>query len=249
MQTACQSSAPAPEPVAASPESPQDTSPAPESQSSSQIRSAASSSEPAVSSGEAQEPSDALSSEAADEDSDPNGGQKPQVTIEMDDGGKIVLELLPEYAPNTVNNFISLVKSGYYDGTVFHRIIPEFMIQGGDPEGTGMGGPDYSVAGEFSGNGFAQNTLTHSRGVLSMARSRHPDSAGSQFFICVADYPSLDGNYAAFGRVLSGIEVADDIVMGPTVGNNGQATEPRTMVKVTVDTFGAEYPEPVKISG
>jgi peptidyl-prolyl cis-trans isomerase B (cyclophilin B) len=177
-----------------------------------------------------------------------NGAQNPQVTIEIDGGGIIVLELLPEYAPNTVNNFISLVKSGFYDGTIFHRTIPDFMIQGGDPDGVGTGGPGYAIKGEFYSNGFEQNTLPHSRGVLSMARAMAPDSAGSQFFICVADVNFLDGEYAAFGRVLSGMEVADEIVSGPNNGDEGIALEPRTMVKVTVDTFGVEYPEPETIA-
>ena len=172
MQTGCQQRTDAEVPTPPVAEAPSEASENPES-----------SSEPAVSSSEPA----GLSQEESLEASQPAEEQKPQVTIEMDDGGKIVLELLPEYAPNTVNNFISLIKSGFYDGTVFHRIIPDFMIQGGDPEGTGMGGPDYSVKGEFAENGFAQNTLSHSRGVLSMARSRLPDSAGSQFFICVAD--------------------------------------------------------------
>lgn len=174
---------------------------------------------------------------------------KPQVTIEMDDGQKIVMELLPEYAPNSVANFIALVQEGYYDGVVFHRIVPEFMIQGGDPTGTGMGGPDYSIAGEFAQNGFKQNTLSHERGVVSMARSQFPDSAGSQFFICVADSTFLDGQYAAFGRVLSGMEVADEIVSGPRTGpQQDMAAEPRVMKKVTVDTMGKEWPAPEKVS-
>ena len=135
----------------------------------------------------------------------------PIVTIEMENGGVMKAELYPDIAPNTVNNFISLVKSGFYDGTIFHRVIPGFMIQGGDPDGTGMGGPGYSIKGEFSQNGF-QNDLIHQRGVLSMARTMAPDSAGSQFFVMVDDAPHLDGAYAAFGKVIEGMETADAIV-------------------------------------
>lgn len=169
----------------------------------------------------------------------------PVVTIEMDSGKKIKLELYPEVAPNTVNNFISLVKQGFYDGTVFHRVIPGFMIQGGDPDGTGMGGPDYGIAGEFSANGF-QNDLEHTRGVLSMARSRDLDSAGSQFFIMHADSPSLDSQYAAFGKVTEGLEVVDEIAELPTGENDRPADPLPTMKKVTVDTLGKDYPEPEK---
>lgn len=169
----------------------------------------------------------------------------PIVTIEMDSGKTIKLELYPEVAPNTVNNFISLVKKGFYDGVIFHRVIPGFMIQGGDPDGTGAGGPGYSIAGEFTSNGF-QNDLEHTRGVLSMARTGEPDSAGSQFFIMHADYPSLDTQYAAFGKVIEGIEVVDEIATLPT-GANDRPNEPLpTMKKVTVDTLGKEYPEPEK---
>ena len=139
----------------------------------------------------------------------------PIVTIEMENGGVMRAELYPDIAPNTVNNFISLVQKGFYDGVGFHRIIPGFMIQGGDPQGTGMGGPGYSIKGEFTANGF-QNTLKHARGVLSMARTMMPNSAGSQFFIMHADAPHLDGSYAAFGRVTEGIEVIDEIAAVPT---------------------------------
>ena len=132
----------------------------------------------------------------------------PIVTIEMEDGGVMKAELYPDIAPNTVNNFVSLVQSGFYDGTIFHRVIPGFMIQGGDPQGSGMGGPGYSIKGEFSQNGF-QNDLVHTRGVLSMARTMDPDSAGSQFFVMVDDAPHLDGAYAAFGKVIEGMETAD----------------------------------------
>ena len=142
--------------------------------------------------------------------------QNPIVTIEMDDGGKMVAELYPEVAPNTVNNFVSLVKSGFYDGLIFHRVIPGFMIQGGCPQGTGMGGPGYTIKGEFTGNGF-QNDLKHERGVLSMARAMHPNSAGSQFFIMVEEAPHLDGQYASFGKIIEGMDVADAIVNQPTI--------------------------------
>lgn len=169
----------------------------------------------------------------------------PVVTIEMDSGKTIKLELYPEVAPNTVNNFISLVNKGFYDGVVFHRVIPGFMIQGGDPDGTGAGGPDYSIAGEFTSNGF-QNDLAHTRGVLSMARTQDPDSAGSQFFIMHADYPSLDTQYAAFGKVIEGIEVVDEIAALPTGANDRPNKPLPTMKKVTVDTLGKEYPEPDK---
>lgn len=169
----------------------------------------------------------------------------PIVTIEMDNGGIIKAELYPEVAPNTVNNFISLIQKGFYDGTIFHRVIPDFMIQGGDPDGTGMGGPGYSIAGEFSGNGFTNNLL-HTEGVLSMARSQAPDSAGSQFFIMDAAYPSLDGSYAAFGKVTEGMDVVKSIVSLKRDGSN-RPEEPPVMKKVTVDTLGVTYPEPQKV--
>jgi peptidyl-prolyl cis-trans isomerase B (cyclophilin B) len=169
----------------------------------------------------------------------------PVVTIEMDNGGIIKAELYPEVAPNTVNNFISLIQKGFYDGTIFHRVIPDFMIQGGDPDGTGMGGPGYSIAGEFSGNGFTNNLL-HTEGVLSMARSQAPDSAGSQFFIMDAAYPSLDGSYAAFGKVTEGMEVVKSIV-GLKRDSSDRPEEPPVMKKVTVDTLGVTYPEPQKV--
>jgi peptidyl-prolyl cis-trans isomerase B (cyclophilin B) len=170
---------------------------------------------------------------------------KPIVTIEMENGNTIKIELYPEIAPNTVNNFISLVKSGFYDGVIFHRVIPGFMIQGGDPEGTGMGGPDYSIKGEFSMNGF-KNDLKHDKGVISMARTMDPDSAGSQFFLMVAKAPHLDGQYAAFGKVIEGIEEADRIVKEKRDYNDKPKADQK-MKKVTVDTFGVEYPEPEKI--
>jgi len=173
----------------------------------------------------------------------------PVVTIEMEAGGIIKIELEPSVAPNTVNNFIALIQAGFYDGVVFHRIMPGFMIQGGDPLGNGMGNPGYSIKGEFSLNNFTNN-LSHKRGVLSMARADHPDSAGSQFFIMVADYTGLDGKYAAFGKVLSGMDVVDRIVKGPSdQAQNGLALEPReVMKKVTVETFGAKYKAPQKIT-
>ena len=170
----------------------------------------------------------------------------PQVTIEMENGGVIKLELYPEMAPNTVNNFLSLVSRGFYDGLIFHRVIPGFMIQGGDPEGSGMGGPGYRIKGEFKNNGFSQNTLKHERGVLSMARSMMPDTAGSQFFIMHENAPHLDREYAAFGKVIEGMDVVDAIANTPTDYNDRPRTEQR-MKKVTAETFGADYPEPVKV--
>ena len=170
--------------------------------------------------------------------------QNPIVTIEMENGSIIKAELYPEVAPNSVNNFISLIQKGFYDGLIFHRCIPGFMIQGGCPDGTGMGGPGYAIKGEFSKNGF-QNDLIHDRGVLSMARANNPNSAGSQFFIMVDKAPHLDGSYAAFGKVIEGMETADAIVSGKTDWND-RPREKQVMKKVTVDTFGVEYPEPEK---
>ena len=171
--------------------------------------------------------------------------QNPIVTIEMEDGGVMKAELYPDVAPNTVNNFISLIQKGYYDGLIFHRVIPGFMIQGGCPDGTGMGGPGYSIKGEFTGNGF-QNNLVHDRGVLSMARTMAPDSAGSQFFVMVEKAPHLDGQYAAFGKVIEGMEVADAIVNAKRDWND-KPRQPQRMKKVIVDTFGVDYPEPEKV--
>ena len=171
--------------------------------------------------------------------------QNPVVTITMKDGGVIKLELYPETAPISVNNFISLVKKNFYDGLVFHRVINGFMIQGGCPDGTGMGGPGYSIKGEFAQNGVA-NSLKHTEGVLSMARSMHPDSAGSQFFIMHKNAPHLDGGYAAFGKVVEGVDVVNRIAETAT-DNSDRPLEPQIMQSVTVDTFGAEYPEPEKI--
>ena len=169
----------------------------------------------------------------------------PIVTIEMEDGGVMKAELYPDIAPNTVNNFISLVRAGFYDGTIFHRVIPGFMIQGGDPEGAGTGGPGYAIRGEFSGNGF-KNDLAHTRGVLSMARTMAPDSAGSQFFIMVDDAPHLDGSYAAFGKVVEGMETADAIVSAKRDYSDRPKQDQR-MKKVTVDTQGVDYPAPEKV--
>ena len=170
--------------------------------------------------------------------------KNPQVTITMANGNTIIAELYPEIAPNTVNNFISLVKQGFYDGLIFHRVIPDFMIQGGCPEGSGMGGPGYSIRGEFNANGF-ENNLFHDRGVLSMARAMHPDSAGSQFFIMVKKSPHLDGAYAAFGKVISGMEEVDRIVGVPRNGQD-RPNEEQKIASMTVECFGVEYPEPVK---
>ena len=163
----------------------------------------------------------------------------PIVTITMDNGDVMKAELYPEIAPNTVNNFISLVKKGFYDGLIFHRVIAGFMIQGGDPEGSGMGGPGYSIKGEFNYNGV-ENNLKHSRGVLSMARAQHPDSAGSQFFIMHADAPHLDGQYAAFGKLVEGEDVLDSIASIDTDWSDRPRT-PQVMKTVTVDTFGKDY--------
>ena len=167
----------------------------------------------------------------------------PVVTIEMENGGIIKAELYPEIAPESVRNFISLINKGFYDGLIFHRVIPGFMIQGGDPEGTGMGGPGYGIKGEFAMNGF-KNDLKHTTGVLSMARSQRPNSAGSQFFIMVNDAPHLDGQYAAFGKVTEGIDVAQAIVSSPRDWSD-RPREDQVMTKVTVETFGVDYDEPV----
>lgn len=169
--------------------------------------------------------------------------QNPIVTIETT-AGTIKAELYPEIAPNTVNNFISLIQKEFYNDIIFHRVIAGFMIQGGDPDGIGTGGPGYSIKGEFSQNGF-ENNLAHTAGVLSMARSQMPDSAGSQFFIMHKDAPHLDGAYAAFGKVTEGMDVVDKIAMTETDYMDAPL-EPQVMIKVTVDTFGEEYPEPEK---
>ncbi|PWT26537.1 MULTISPECIES: peptidylprolyl isomerase [Butyrivibrio] len=171
--------------------------------------------------------------------------QNPIVTITMESGDVIKAELYPEIAPNTVNNFISLINKGFYNGVIFHRVIKGFMLQGGDPEGTGMGGPGYSIKGEFSHNGF-KNDLKHTPGVLSMARTMIPDSAGSQFFIMHKDAPHLDGEYAAFGKVTEGMDVVNTIAETQTDWNDRPVSEQK-MKSVTVDTFGVTYPEPEKL--
>ena len=171
--------------------------------------------------------------------------QNPIVTFNIKGHGVIKAELYPEIAPNTVNNFLSLVNKGFYNGLIFHRVIKGFMIQGGDPEGTGMGGPGYSIKGEFKGNGF-DNDLKHTAGVLSMARSMMPNSAGSQFFIMHKDSPHLDGDYAAFGKVIEGMDVVDKIAETPTNPFTDAPLKPQVMKTVTVDTFGVDYPEPEK---
>ncbi len=170
----------------------------------------------------------------------------PIVTITMEDGGVMKVELYPEIAPNTVNNFLSLAGKGFYNGLCFHRVISGFMIQGGDPDGRGTGGPGYSIKGEFSGNGV-KNDLKHTRGVISMARSMRPDSAGSQFFIMHQDSPHLDGQYAAFGKLIEGEDVLDNIAHTKT-GWGDKPIQPQVMKTVTVETFGVSYPSPETIS-
>jgi len=169
----------------------------------------------------------------------------PEAIIEMENGDVMKLELYPDIAPNTVRNFISLANKGFYDGVIFHRVIPGFMIQGGDPQGVGVGGPGYSIKGEFKANGF-ENNLKHTKGVISMARSMSPNSAGSQFFIMVADSPHLDGQYAAFGKVTEGIEAAEKIVAVKR-NRSDKPLEDQRMKKITVDTKGIEYGEPEKL--
>ena len=168
----------------------------------------------------------------------------PIVTFEMENGDIMKAELYPEIAPNTVNNFISLVQKGFYDGLIFHRVIRGFMIQGGCPNGTGMGGPGYNIKGEFSQNGF-KNDLAHTEGVLSMARAMHPDSAGSQLFIMHKNSPHLDGAYAAFGKIVEGMDVVNKIAETDT-DYSDRPLEEQKMKKVTVDTQGETYPEPEK---
>ena len=168
----------------------------------------------------------------------------PVVTFEMEDGKVFKAELYPEVAPNTVNNFISLVNKGFYDGLIFHRVIRDFMIQGGDPNGTGVGGPGYCIKGEFTANGF-KNDLSHEKGILSMARTMAPNSAGSQFFVMHEFSPHLDGQYAAFGKVIEGQDAVDQIACCRT-DYQDRPREKQIMKKVTVDTFGVEYPEPEK---
>lgn len=170
--------------------------------------------------------------------------KNPMVTIEMETGDIIKIELYPEIAPNTVKNFVSLVKKGFYNGTIFHRVIPGFMIQGGDPEGNGMGGPGYSIKGEFSSNGF-ENTLKHTKGVISMARAMDPNSAGSQFFIMTSDSPHLDGQYAAFGKVCDGLD-ACDVIVNVKRDYSDRPVVDMAMKNVTVETFDEEIGEPEK---
>ncbi len=193
---------------------------------------------------ESSEPSAEPSADSTDTD-ETTEPQNPLVTIEMEDGSKIVIELYPDVAPNTVNNFISLVEQGFYDGVIFHRVIQSFMIQGGDPEGTGRGGPGYSIKGEFTNNGFA-NDLSHTTpGVISMARTTDPDSVGSQFFITtgpVEQTQHLDGDYAAFGKVIEGMDVVYRIEMVQT--NSSVPVVEQKMQTVTVETFGVDYPDP-----
>jgi peptidyl-prolyl cis-trans isomerase B (cyclophilin B) len=168
----------------------------------------------------------------------------PIVTFEMESGDIIRAELYPDIAPNSVNNFLSLVNKGFYNGLIFHRVIKGFMIQGGCPKGNGMGGPGYCIPGEFSANGH-KNDLKHTRGVLSMARASDPNSAGSQFFLMHEDSPHLDGKYAAFGKVTEGMDVVDAIASVRT-GMNDKPMSPQVMKKVSADTFGVDYPEPIK---
>lgn len=171
--------------------------------------------------------------------------QNPVVTFTMKNGDTFKAELYPEIAPQSVNNFISLIQKGFYNGLIFHRVIRGFMIQGGDPQGTGMGGPGYSIKGEFASNGF-KNDLKHTEGVLSMARSMFPDSAGSQFFIMHKNSPHLDGDYAAFGKIIEGMEIINKIAEVAT-NYNDRPLEDQVMETVTVDCFGVEYPEPEKL--
>lgn len=192
----------------------------------------------------AQDSNKQASKNEKDDSKKTSSSKNPIVTIEMENGDSMEIELYPDKAPNTVNNFISLVNKGFYDGTIFHRVIPGFMIQGGDPQGNGIGGPGYSIKGEFSKNGV-ENDLKHTEGVISMARSQDPNSAGSQFFIMVAEAPHLDGDYAAFGKVIKGMETAQAIVNVPK-GPDDKPEKDQKMKKVTVNTFGVTYPEPEK---
>ncbi|MBQ6067442.1 MAG: peptidylprolyl isomerase [Clostridia bacterium] len=201
-----------------------------------------------VDGGEAAEQSGDTGAKDADTGKVDNGGNNPVVAIEMEDGGVIKVELYPDIAPNTVKSFISLANSGFYDGTIFHRVIPDFMIQGGDPNGNGTGGPGYRIPGEFTANGF-QNDLSHTRGVISMGRlPTGYDTAGCQFFICVADCDWLDGQYASFGKVIEGMDVADAIVSAERDGSDKPYTD-QVMKTVRVDTFGVDYGEPETIPG
>lgn len=189
------------------------------------------------------EPDEEQQSKENNDDNYPSGVEEnPIVTITMEDDKEIKIELFPEVAPNTVANFVSLVKDGFYDGLIFHRVIPGFMVQGGDPAGNGTGGPDYAIKGEFSSNGF-ENELKHDRGVLSMARSQSPDSAGSQFFIMTENSPHLDGDYAGFGQVIEGMDTVDEIVSAERDAAD-KPLKDQKMKEVTVDTKGFDYPEP-----
>ena len=172
--------------------------------------------------------------------------ENPVVALYVKNYGSIVIELYPEYAENTVNNFISLVKKGFYDNNTFHRLVPGFVLQGGDPKGQGIGGPGYSIKGEFSENGYEKNTLSHEKGIVSMARGVDEDSAGSQFFICIADAKNLDNKYAAFGKVLDGWDSINKIVETEKVADqaSGKLQNNLTIKKAIVDTKGKEYPEP-----
>lgn len=194
---------------------------------------------------QATEQADESNEEANEEEPVTPTGDNPIVTMTMKNGGKVQMELYPDIAPNTVNNFISLVEDGFYDGLIFHRVIPGFMIQGGDPKGTGTGGPGYAIKGEFSSNDF-ENNLEHDRGVLSMARSMEPDSAGSQFFIITDPSPHLDGDYAAFGKVTEGMEVVDEIVSAER-DNADKPLEDQVIESMTVELNGYEAQEPEKI--
>lgn len=187
-----------------------------------------------------------LNEDSAQQVQIPTFKENPVVTMSIKDYGTVEIELYPEKAPNTVNNFVSLVNEGFYDGLTFHRIIEGFMVQGGDPEGIGTGGPGYSIVGEFSSNGYSENDLTHTKGVISMARAQNPDSAGSQFFIVSADSPHLDGQYAAFGKVISGIEVVEVLEKVQT-GSSAKPVEPVIIEKATVDTHGEQIPEVIKV--
>lgn len=194
---------------------------------------------------QATEQADESNEEANEEEQVTPTGDNPIVTMMMENGGEVQMELYPDIAPNTVNNFISLVEDGFYDGLIFHRVIPGFMIQGGDPEGAGTGGPGYAIKGEFSSNDF-ENNLEHDRGVLSMARSMEPDSAGSQFFIITDPSPHLDGDYAAFGKVIEGMEVVDEIVSAER-DNADKPLEDQVIESMTVELNGYEAQEPEKI--
>lgn len=191
------------------------------------------------------EGNDAANNDEADTERPEPTGKTPIVTMTMKNGGEVTIELYPDIAPNTVNNFISLIEDGFYDGLIFHRVIPGFMIQGGDPDGNGTGGPGYGIKGEFANNGFA-NDLAHEKGVLSMARSQSPDSAGSQFFIMTDEATHLDGDYAAFGKVVDGIETVDEIVKVDK-GAQDKPKEDQVIQSMTVELEGYDAEEPETI--